>query len=91
MNANIPPGWGYGPPREVRVIAPAADVRVEAVRRSSRGRGSNDRQMHMRFALWAARLNRPPMPAETADAMGVCYETARRLVSDWETLTNEES
>lgn len=86
----MPIGWGYGP-GEGRQVAPLQDVPVEKVRRSSRRRASNDRRMHMRFALWAARLNRPPMPGEAADELGVCYETARRLVWDWEKLTKEES
>ena len=70
-------------------VTPPRDVPAEQVRRSRRQRVSNDRRMHMRFALWASRLNRKPMPGETADAMGVCYETARRLIWDWEKLNKE--
>lgn len=86
----MPPGWGYGKQRRNAAAAPAVEPPTPPRRKATRVRRSNDRTMHMRFALWAHGLGRIPLPGETCDHLGVNYETARRLVFDWNRLTKEQ-
>lgn len=102
MTATLPIGWGSHPTpkaefdaarkvqRAARELPPEASPRD--CRRKSRGapRGRNAQcLMHMRFALYMQRQKTLPLPDQTCDALGINYETARRLLQAWQTLQEE--
>lgn len=86
MNPEMPAGWGFCKPGQAKPFQRVAGPPVTAVLKATRKRGSNDRRMHMKFALWAAGLNREPLPSEVCSTFGVCYESARRLLLDWKKI-----
>jgi len=88
MKSKMPPGWGFAKVHLAPLVTSLPSDPAPR-RKATRKRASNDRTMHMRFALWARGLGRDPLPGETADHLGVNYETARRLVWDWKKLTKE--
>lgn len=93
----MPPGWGFGKPRETKVqlrpIASRGDDPKPPRTRATRQRGSDDRRLHMRFALWAlfteaSRIG-PLHPKDVTDQFGVSYETARRWLVEWKKVNEE--
>jgi hypothetical protein len=95
MSEKIPPGWGFpadAPPSKREPVARDGEpTTADKIRVTSRRRNRLDqRKTYMRFALWAQKLGREPMPGEICDTFDVHWETARRLIADWKAITKEQ-